>query len=44
MDMALAAIARLFDLEKARAIARYAEYRWSEDSADDPFAQVHGLA
>lgn len=43
MDMALAAIARLFDLEKARAVARYAEYRWSEDSGDDPFAEVHGL-
>ncbi len=43
MDMALAAIARLFDIEKARAIARYAEYRWVEDAGDDPFAAVHGL-
>lgn len=44
MDMALAAIARRFDLETARGVARAAEYRWVEDAGEDPFAAVHGLA
>lgn len=43
MDMALAAIARVFDLETARGVAHYAEYRWNEDAGDDPFAAPHAL-
>lgn len=39
MDMALAVIARLCGIESAHQVARYAEYRWHEDSTDDPFAR-----
>jgi len=38
MDMALALIARLHDREPALEAARSAEYRWSQDAGDDPFA------
>lgn len=44
MDMSLAAIARLEDLETARKIALFAEYDWQEDPTVDPFAAAHGLA
>ena len=38
MDMALALIARLHGIERAREVAQWAEYVWNEDDADDPFA------
>ena len=38
MDMTLAVIARLHGEARARQVARWAEYTWREDSADDPFA------
>jgi putative intracellular protease/amidase len=41
MDMALALIADLNGADKARAVARYAEYRWNEDPDDDPFAALY---
>ena len=40
MDMALALIARLCGIDRARQAAGWAEYTWHEDSADDPFARV----
>jgi len=42
-DMALGLIARLFGPEKAQSIANGAEYRWNNDSSDDPFAKLNGL-
>jgi transcriptional regulator GlxA family with amidase domain len=38
MDMALALVARLCGIERARQAALWAEYIWNEDSDDDPFA------
>lgn len=38
-DMALAVIARLYGLERARQIAEYTEYEWQTDSTRDPFAK-----
>jgi putative intracellular protease/amidase len=38
MDMALALVARLCGIARAREAANWAEYVWNEDSADDPFA------
>jgi transcriptional regulator GlxA family with amidase domain len=38
IDMALGLIARLHGRDMALASARYMEYRWHEDAADDPFA------
>jgi transcriptional regulator GlxA family with amidase domain len=38
MDMALALVARLCGIERARQAAHWAEYVWNEDSDDDPFA------
>ncbi len=38
MDMALALVARLCGIDRARQAAHDAEYIWNEDSADDPFA------
>ena len=38
-DMALAVIAKLCGIERARQAAHWAEYRWHEDSTDDPFAR-----
>jgi putative intracellular protease/amidase len=37
MDMALAVIARLWGLQTAEQVARYAEYRWQRDADHDPF-------
>jgi transcriptional regulator GlxA family with amidase domain len=41
IDMALALIASLDGIEKARLVANYAEYRGSGDSDDDPFAALY---
>jgi putative intracellular protease/amidase len=38
-DMALAVVARLQGIEKARQLARSVEYEWHEDANDDPFAR-----
>ena len=37
-DMALALIARLCGIDRAREVAQWAEYVWNEDANDDPFA------
>ncbi len=39
MDMALALIARLCGISRARQAAHWAEYVWAEDSENDPFAR-----
>jgi len=39
MDMALALIARLCGIERARQAAHWAEYVWNEDRENDPFAR-----
>jgi putative intracellular protease/amidase len=44
MDMALALIAGVCDPDKARKVAGYAEYRWSSDPDDDPFAVHYDLS
>jgi len=41
MDMALALIASLSGPDKARSVADYAEYRWTSDPDDDPFAALY---
>ena len=41
MDMALALIASLYGVDRARQAATRSEYRWVEDSEDDPFADIH---
>jgi transcriptional regulator GlxA family with amidase domain len=38
IDMALSLIARLLGRDMALTSARFMEYRWHEDAADDPFA------
>ena len=43
MDMALAAIQRLYGKAEAERVATRAEYDWKRDPAWDPFAKVHGL-
>jgi len=43
MDMALAAGARLFGMEKAEEIAEECEYIWNRDPDYDPFAELAGL-
>jgi putative intracellular protease/amidase len=43
MDMALALIAKLDGLDKARQVAAYAEYRWNDDPNDDPFGALYNL-
>ncbi|WP_309386981.1 DJ-1/PfpI family protein [Cerasicoccus frondis] len=43
MDMALALIAEVMDLDAAHEAARYAEYTWNEDPGNDPFAKLAGL-
>jgi transcriptional regulator GlxA family with amidase domain len=40
MDMALALIARLCGIDRAREVAHWAEYVWNEDSTDDPFTRA----
>jgi transcriptional regulator GlxA family with amidase domain len=44
IDMALALIARLVNLEAAERVAAAMEYEWHRDSSWDPFAKLHGLA
>jgi putative intracellular protease/amidase len=39
-DMALALIARLCGIARAREVAHWAEYVWNEDSENDPFARA----
>ena len=39
MDMALAVIERLFDSDRAEAIARLTEYEWHRDPSWDPFVE-----
>lgn len=41
-DMALALIARLCGIERARQAALWAEHVWNEDSTNDPFARRPG--
>lgn len=43
IDMALAVVARLTDVETARLLAQTAEYDWHDDPAWDPFARLAGL-
>lgn len=43
MDMALAAAADLFGLEKAEEMAEGSEYTWHQDPHRDPFAKSAGL-
>ncbi|MGH7401284.1 MAG: DJ-1/PfpI family protein [Candidatus Rokuibacteriota bacterium] len=38
IDMALSVVARVHGLDMARQAARFMEYVWHEDPADDPFA------
>jgi len=38
IDMALSVVARLHGVDMARQAARFMEYVWHEDPADDPFA------
>jgi transcriptional regulator GlxA family with amidase domain len=38
VDMALSVVARLHGVDMARQAARFMEYVWHEDPADDPFA------
>lgn len=40
MDMTLALIAHLTDIETARGVAREAEYRWNEDPDADEFSDL----
>ncbi|MEG3617749.1 DJ-1/PfpI family protein [Magnetovibrio sp. PR-2] len=39
MDMSLAAIARMHDIETAEQITNWAEYNWNRDHACDPYAK-----
>jgi len=43
IDMALAMIARLVDVNTAEQIAIRMEYEWHRDPSWDPFAKIHGL-
>jgi len=43
IDMTLAIIAKLCDLETAQRIATRMEYEWHRDAGWDPFAKIHGL-
>ncbi len=43
MDMALAAIERLYGAAEADRIAIRTEYDWKRDAGWDPFAKIHGL-
>lgn len=44
MDMALALIGELNGSAKADQVAAFAEYRWSRDPGDDPFAGLYDRA
>lgn len=43
MDMALAAVQRLYGEAEAERVATRTEYDWKRDPSWDPFAKVHGL-
>ncbi len=43
IDMALAIIAKRWDLATAERIATRMEYEWHRDAGWDPFAKIHGL-
>ena len=43
MDMALAAVQRLYGTEEAERVATRTEYDWKRDASWDPFAKIHGL-
>lgn len=43
MDMALAAIARLYGEDEARLMAEGCEYEWHDEAGWDPFAEKAGL-
>lgn len=43
IDMALSMIAKLYGKETAMWAANRAEYRWHDDPAEDPFAELNGL-
>ena len=43
IDMALAVIADLYGMEKARETAVGSEYIWNENAEEDPFAKLAGL-
>jgi len=43
MDMALAAIADLYGVDKAEETANGCEYIWNKDANQDPFAKLAGL-
>jgi len=43
IDMTLAIITKLWDLETAQRIATRMEYKWHRDAGWDPFAKIHGL-
>jgi putative intracellular protease/amidase len=43
MDMALAAVQRLYGAAEAERVATRTEYDWKRDASWDPFAKIHGL-
>jgi putative intracellular protease/amidase len=43
MDMALAAVQRLYGEAEADRVAVRTEYDWKRDASWDPFAKIHGL-
>ena len=43
MDMALAAVQRLYGEAEAERVATRTEYDWKRDASWDPFAKIHGL-
>ena len=43
MDMALALIAEITDLDTAKQVATWSEYEWQQNPDRDPFAAIHGL-
>ncbi len=43
MDMSLALIAEITDLDTATQVATWSEYEWHQDPDWDPFAAIHGL-
>lgn len=43
IDMALALIAEITDLDTATQVATWSEYEWHQDPDWDPFAAIHGL-
>jgi len=43
MDMALALIAEITDLDTAKQVATWSEYEWHQNQDWDPFAAIHDL-